>query len=195
MLCQQCQKAQATVHIDEVSSFHGPGAPENEVDQHHLCETCAQAVDLPNIAVQQTTMDEVWKLLQISALKSGKKQARATRTCETCKTTEEQLKRKGRVGCQDCYETFSDYLDGLLERMHGATQHEGRIPGVDVDVSRRQRAIADAQSELDRAVEEEDFERAAELRDELQRLAAEVRASSETSGSEAAQDEGTSTAP
>ena len=95
MLCQQCQKAQATVHVDEVHAFHGPGAPDNEVDQHHLCEACAQEIDLPNLAVEQKTMAEVWKLLQMSALKAHKKPARPTLVCPTCKTTEEQLRRKG----------------------------------------------------------------------------------------------------
>ncbi|MEM9802656.1 MAG: UvrB/UvrC motif-containing protein, partial [Planctomycetota bacterium] len=175
MLCQQCQKAQATVHIDEVKSFHGPGAPDNEVDEHHLCEACAQEIDLPHIAVQQKTMDEVWKLLQISALKAHKKQGRTSLTCPSCGTTLEQLRRKGRVGCQDCYHTFSEYLEGLLERMHGATRHEGRIPGVDVEATRRQRAVEEAETALQHAVAEEDFERAAQLRDELKRLADEIR--------------------
>jgi protein arginine kinase activator len=170
MLCQQCQKAQATVHIDEVKSFHGPGAPENEVDEHHLCETCSQNIDLPHIAVQQKTMDEVWKLLQISALKAHKKQGRETLTCSSCGTTLDSLRRKGRVGCQTCYLTFSEYLEGLLERMHGATHHEGRIPGVDEEETRRRRAIDEAETALERAVADEDFERAAELRDELKQL-------------------------
>ncbi len=189
MLCQRCQKAQSTVHIDEVKVFRAPGAAENEVDQQHLCETCAQAADLPHIAVQQKTMDEVWKLLQMSAMKAQKKQARVTPTCGTCGTSLEHLRRNGRVGCQDCYTTFANYLDSLLERMHGSTEHTGRIPGMDVEAAQRRRAMNDAREQLDVAVGEENFERAAELRDELQRLESE-----DAAVAQAASDEGSSTA-
>ena len=131
MLCQRCQNAQATVHIDEVNSFKGAGHSENEVEEHHLCEQCAQEAEIPHIAVQQKTMDEVWKLLQMSAMKAQKKETpKKTLTCVGCGTTLEQLRRKGRVGCQTCYTTFSQYLQGLLERMHGSTHHVGRVPGV-----------------------------------------------------------------
>ncbi len=175
MICQRCQKAQATVHIDEVKAFHGPGAAGNEVEQHHLCEECAQDAQLPHVPVPQKTMDEVWKLLQKSARNAQKKRgAQDVPTCDCCGLTLEQLRRKGRVGCEGCYSTFSQYLGGLLERMHGSVEHVGRTPGVDAATADRDRAIETAQNELDRAVEAEDFERAAELRDQLQKLAAEV---------------------
>ena len=172
MLCQRCQNAQATVHIDEVSSFAGIGSPLNEVDEHHLCEQCAQEAEIPHAGVQHKTMDEVWKLLQISAMKAQKKTQvkKKTLTCGGCGTTLEQLRRKGRIGCQDCYATFAQYLDGLLERMHGSTEHSGRIPGVDVAEAERVRKIEALDAELSRAIADEKFERAAELRDQLGQL-------------------------
>lgn len=170
MLCERCQKAKASVHIDEVKSFVGPGHPDNDVDEHHLCETCAEEANLPHLAVQQKTMDEVWKLLQLSAMKAQKKPARPTPTCRDCGTTLEEVRRKGRLGCQGCYATFAQYLDGLLERMHGSTTHVGRRPGIDADAAERERAIERATRALAEAVESEEFERAAELRDELNEL-------------------------
>ncbi|MBL6755962.1 MAG: UvrB/UvrC motif-containing protein [Planctomycetes bacterium] len=179
MLCQQCQKSNATVHIDEVHTFLGPGESGNQVEQHHLCETCAQAMELPGSEVQQKPMDEVWKLLQMSALKGKKQAPKNVRRCPSCGTTEDSLRRKGRLGCSECYEVFSDYLEGLLERMHGASTHSGRVPGQCPETTKRQRRIEQAQSELDRAVKDEDFERAAELRDEVQRLTQELDAAAD----------------
>ena len=170
MLCQQCQKSNATVHIDEVQNFLGPGESGNQVEQHHLCETCAQEMELPGGEVQHKPIDEVWKLLQMSALKSKKHAPKSVRKCPSCGTTEDSLRRKGRLGCSECYEVFSDYLEGLLERMHGASTHSGRVPGHCPEANQRKRRIEEAESELTRAVKEEDFERAAELRDEVQRL-------------------------
>ncbi len=171
MLCQKCQNAQATVHIDEVKAFEGPGHPGNEVDEHHLCEQCAQEAEIPHIAAQHKSMDEVWKLLQMSAMKAQTKEApRKTLTCSGCNTTLEQLRRKGRLGCQACYTTFAQYLQGLLERMHGSTSHVGRVPGVDGQEIARRRQIEEAQKDLELAISEEAFERAAELRDRLSQL-------------------------
>ena len=65
--------------------------------------------------------------------------------------------------------------------MHGASTHSGRVPGQCPETSRRQRRVAEAQEELDRAVQEEEFERAAELRDEVQRLTDELSASADES--------------
>lgn len=178
MLCQKCQNAQATVHIDEVKAFDGPGKPGNEVDEHHLCEQCAQEAEIPHIAVQQKSMDEVWKLLQMSAMKAQAKEApRKTLSCSGCGTTLEQVRRKGRLGCQGCYATFAQYLQGLLERMHGSTSHTGRLPGVDGQEIERRQKIEAAEKDLERAISEEAFERAAELRDQLSRLAAEAQTS------------------
>lgn len=169
MLCQRCEKESATVHIDEVRNFVSPGHASNDIATHHLCEVCAQKIGLPSQQVQiKATIDEVWKLLQLSAVKATKK--KPTRACEGCATTLEELRRRGRVGCQRCYETFGDYLGELLERMHGADQHVGRVPGVDERSLERSRRIDELRASLVRAVAAEAFEEAARLRDELQRF-------------------------
>lgn len=177
MICQRCQKAQATVHIDEVQAFHGAGHPENSVEEHHLCETCAQDAQLPH-AESPKLMGELWQFLKMGAQASGsggsgalgsgaQSPSKPQLTCETCGMGLEELRRKGRLGCEDCYSTFSEYLGQLLERMHGASEHVGRIPGVDPREAARLKEIADVRAGLEAAVKAEDFERAAELRDRL----------------------------
>jgi len=168
MLCQRCEKETATVHIDEVRVFVSPGHTSNDVATHHLCEVCAQKAGLPSQQVQvKATIDEVWKLLQLSAVKATKK--KPSRACEGCGTTLDELRRRGRVGCQRCYDTFQDYLGELLERMHGADHHVGHVPGVDDRAAERERRLEDLRAALARAVAAEEFEEAARLRDELAR--------------------------
>lgn len=168
MLCQRCEKQPATVHIDEVRTFVSPGHGSNDVSTHHLCEVCAHKLGLPGQQMSvQSAIDEVWKLLQISAVKATKK--KPTLACDGCGMTLEELRRRGRVGCQRCYDTFSEYLGDLLERMHGAGEHVGRLPGVDERVVERTRRLAELRASLARAVAAEAFEEAARLRDELQR--------------------------
>ena len=173
MICQHCQKAPATVRVDDVKAFEHHGAEGNEVEQHLLCEMCAQALQLPTLGVPQHAKDEVWKLLQKSAASAReRKSAKPVPTCGGCGLTLEQLRRKGRIGCEECYRSFEQYLEGLLERMHGSCEHRGRTPGVDPTEARRKREIEEAQVALEEAVAAEEFERAAELRDRLSALSA-----------------------
>ena len=78
-----------------------------------------------------------------------------------------EFKRLGRVGCAECYSAFHDQLQPLVRRIHGSAQHVGRtIHGgrkqahVKVNVQK----LRDA---LSRAIQQEDYERAAALRDQL----------------------------
>jgi protein arginine kinase activator len=86
--------------------------------------------------------------------------------CPSCNTSRLDFERSGLLGCSECYESFADDLHVLMRRLHGATQHLGRRPrprrvfGVSVD----QAALRE---ELDHAIAEENFERAAALRDLL----------------------------
>ncbi|MEL6712343.1 MAG: UvrB/UvrC motif-containing protein [Planctomycetota bacterium] len=169
MICQRCQKASATVHIDEVTAFKGAGHADNQVEEHHLCETCAQSAQLPHTHASKA-VGELWQLM-----KGKVGTPRPQLTCEGCGLGLDELRRKGRVGCETCYTTFADYLGQLLERMHGATDHVGRLPGVDAVQAERVRALESAKTDLEAAIAAEDFERAAELRDRLLELESTLR--------------------
>jgi len=92
--------------------------------------------------------------------------------CPRCGFTQADFKKAGRLGCPDCYKTFSDALDGLLKTMHKGTRHVGKVP----ESLRHSRDLADRlktlQKKLTRAVEAEDFEEAAILRDEIKQTSA-----------------------
>ena len=169
MICSRCEKQEATVKVDEITSFVAPGHPDNKIEVHEICEVCAQKAGLPSQKPpQKHAMDEIWKILQLSAKKPQTR--KPTLSCEGCQTTIEELRRRGRVGCQTCYETFGDYLGELLDRMHGSAEHVGRVPGVDERELELKRRSEELKVALDRAIAEEAFEEAARLRDELARL-------------------------
>ncbi|HMB68376.1 MAG TPA: UvrB/UvrC motif-containing protein [bacterium] len=87
--------------------------------------------------------------------------------CEDCGITGAELRDRTLLGCPRCYETFGKPLNDLLLRLHGALEHEGRLPG-------GARAVppdaAELHRELREAIEGQDFETAARLRDRLRRL-------------------------
>ncbi|MDB6016782.1 MAG: mcsA [Pedosphaera sp.] len=90
--------------------------------------------------------------------------------CPKCGFTQADFKKAGRLGCSDCYVTFAEGLEGLLKTMHKGTRHVGKVP-VSLqqtrDLSERLKTL---QKKLTKAVEEENFEQAALLRDEIKQM-------------------------
>lgn len=186
MLCQNCLKNPATVHVTDLG---GSAAKEGEspVQERHLCEICAQALDLPHAAPQKKTVADIWKLLQISAQATRKK---GGPSCPHCGMTLEEFRRKGRLGCAKDYEVFAPHLAEVLERVHGARTHVGRLPAALAQAAddpyvpqcaqeaphdnasslNREARLADLRTKLAAAVREEAYESAARLRDELRAL-------------------------
>jgi protein arginine kinase activator len=87
-----------------------------------------------------------------------------------CGFTQADFKKSGRLGCPECYQTFAEGLSGLLKTMHKGVRHIGKAP----EALRRSRETGDRlkllQKKLNKAVETEDFEAAAALRDEIKIL-------------------------
>ena len=170
MICKNCQKNVATVHVTEILEGPEDGADDGSpvVEEQHLCEVCAQAGQLPHASPAPKTMADIWKLLHQSAQKARKR--RATVRCRDCQTSLEELRQRGRLGCATCYEVFASYLGELFERMHGAREHRGRLPGLAEDSVERLEQIRGLKQELEEAIQEEAYERAAGIRDELRVL-------------------------
>jgi protein arginine kinase activator len=87
--------------------------------------------------------------------------------CPHCGFTQADFKKAGRLGCSECYVTFADGLESLLKSMHKGTKHLGKAPQSlqqSRDLSDKLKSL---QKKLDKAVEEENFEQAAQIRDEI----------------------------
>src|SRR5438552_10196764 len=97
--------------------------------------------------------------------------------CPRCGLLYSAFKETGRLGCAECYAAFQFQLRPLLRRIHGDTRHRGKSPARGAGVMTSTRQIQRLHDELQRAVEREDFEKAASLRDEIRRLETERQTS------------------
>ena len=92
--------------------------------------------------------------------------------CPACGFTQADFKKAGRLGCPECYKTFAEPLEGLLKTMHKGTRHVGKVP----ESLRQNRDLTDRlkllQKKLNKAIDREDFEEAAILRDEIKQTSA-----------------------
>ncbi|MCO6439133.1 MAG: UvrB/UvrC motif-containing protein [Phycisphaerae bacterium] len=156
-LCQRCKQAKATVLITDV--------PEKKV--RHLCEQCAQQ---EGVIVKQSPQTTSQILQEFIKHKTGLGAA-DDRTCPNCGITFREFRMKGLLGCPHDYDIFRAQLMPLIERAHqGGTHHVGKVPPTADESTHRLAGVLRLRRELQDAIEAEDYENAARLRDKIQAL-------------------------
>jgi protein arginine kinase activator len=158
--CDKCDNP-ATIHMTEIIG--------GEKIEKHLCEHCAEAEGITikaNIPISQLLEDFI---LQTAGDSSGL--AKADVTCDVCGMTFEEFREHGQFGCPNDYEAFAPMLGQVLgSAQDGATQHVGKVPRRAGEGLQKQNAILRLRSELREAIKNEQYERAATLRDEIKKL-------------------------
>jgi len=174
MVCDNCGEREAQIHLTQIVN--------NSVTTMHLCEQCAAAkgVETGASVAKFPLGDFLASLGKGGAAASAEGGVEAA--CPACGATLQDFRQTGRLGCARCYSTFEPHLRDLLRRLHGSAQHVGErytAPGAAVaaaaaaggaeaaEVAARAGAMGELRERLRRAIEEENFELAAEIRDRL----------------------------
>jgi protein arginine kinase activator len=169
MLCSLCKEREATVHLTQIS-----GDQMQKVD---LCEECAKQKGVND----PTSFALADMLLGLGAANEiAGSPGKTADACPTCGFTHADFKKSGRLGCPGCYEHFSEGLESILRSMHKGVRHVGKGPARFKDADRSGR-LKSLQQKLNKAIADENFERAAELRDEIKALSSRPKAASATS--------------
>lgn len=167
MLCEECQKKPATIHITRVVN--------DERSELHLCGECAgQREDLAPPAgwPMNGSMSLPTLLGKLLHGEDGvpRPQPRDTLRCEGCGLTYRQFAHNGLLGCAQCYDAFAARLDPLLRRIHGSHQHGGKAPRGRIQGDYLRRQMDELKRELAEAVAIEEYGRAAGIRDRIKDL-------------------------
>lgn len=158
MLCQHCKKQTATVHLTDLV--------KGEKRERHLCEACASQEGV--IVKQHVSVPD---LLNSFLMSQSGVQELARLRCPDCGMTFMEFRSHGLLGCPNDYEVFGEQLGSIIERaQEGRTHHIGKSPGQAIADNSTERERLSLQRELRDAVENEDYERAARLRDRLAEL-------------------------
>lgn len=158
MKCISCDQ-EAVVHYAEVI--------DGEIKKLDLCEDCAVKKGFgvePSISIGDL----------LGGLTEKSIKSKSSLKCPFCELTFEAFKKEGRLGCDECYVTFNDSLIPMIEQIHKSTQHHGKVPLPCLDDSQRRIQVSQMEVELQKAIEQEDFEKAAFLRDEIKNLKSHV---------------------
>lgn len=157
MNCDVCKTNAATVFLTQIV--------DGKMQKVNLCESCSKekgVTDPTGFALADL-------LLGLGAAQEIEKGG-SSQKCTVCSFSQADFKKTGRLGCAHCYDTFGEGLGSLLKAMHKGTSHSGKVP------SRMQRAMKieaemkTLQQGLEQAIAEENYESAAELRDQIRQL-------------------------
>lgn len=158
MVCDVCRELDASVHLTQVV--------KGEVTLMHLCPKCAAERGVET-TVTTPPKNVLGDFLQAVQQQASASQADAVR-CTYCSMTLREFRATGRLGCSRCYATFEQSLRELLRRVHGGAKHVGRRYSPPApNVLERATTIGELRDRLRRAIENEEFELAASLRDQI----------------------------
>ena len=169
MQCDQCQEREAVVHLTQIV--------EEQVTTQHLCEKCAAERGVESSTLLPKT--PLGSFLAAMGKSPGPRGTGTRAACPGCGATLQDFREAGRLGCGECYATFGAELRDLLRRLHGSTTHVGEryvapgaepLPALPNELAVREDPADALRDRLRAAVEAEDFELAAELRDRLRTL-------------------------
>ena len=166
--CHNCGKnTDGTVKITQVR-----GSQKSVVS---LCKECASAMGFHN-PLDQTPFP-LAKILEsiVDQSLSSFDEETGDNSCEQCGMTFAEFSQQGRFGCGACYETFRPRLEVILRKIHGNSVHRGKLPNAQDSGVVSVQELERLESEYQRAIESEDFERAADLRDRLREIKAKAK--------------------
>lgn len=162
MLCEKCKTNQATVHVERNVN--------NIKTEYNLCFPCALAINM------EMSFDEIIKefLGSVIELENGKspegEEEKPNLTCPGCGMSYQEFREAGKLGCSQCYNAFRQQIDAILKNIHGSGEHLGKVPRSASQTVLNKRELGTLRTKLREAIENEEYEAAAELRDKIRGL-------------------------
>jgi len=160
-LCDLCGKVEATMKVSHLDK-------DGKVTEISVCGSCARQRGFTEVEKLKAGVAEI-----IADLKNRVDEGDTRLVCGKCGMSYAEFKRQGRLGCAECYVSFHDELVPLVRRIHGAVQHVGRTASGGRKQAQVKINVQKIRDALSSAIQAEDYERAAALRDQLKQAEAE----------------------
>jgi protein arginine kinase activator len=157
MKCDVCDLRDAVIHVRQMQ--------KSGLQELHLCEECARERGYLREDETELSVSPLLTGLLGGARPAEPPQARAA--CPRCGLTAAEFRKRGRAGCADCYGTFEADLRTMIAQMAARPRHAGKLPRDGGEAAERPLDRQALAAELKEAVEREEYERAAELRDRI----------------------------
>jgi protein arginine kinase activator len=162
MLCQDCNKNEATIHLSQIVN--------KQQVVLNLCQTCADRRGFENpLKNVPFPLGEFLSSMVSESLTNVSKELEKA-FCPECKLSYETFTKTGKLGCGYCYQAFRQPLADLLRKIHGSNLHRGKRHNSAGEVMEPLKEEARLRDELKRAIANEEYERAAQIRDMIKEV-------------------------
>ena len=160
MLCEKCGKNPATTYVKRTVN--------GNTTEQHLCAACAATQGWGSMWNEfGLDLNSFWGNL---FAEPATRALADTVRCECCGRSFAEISKSGKVGCPSCYAIFYDRLLPMVQRLHGKTRHVGKIPEAGSEEARRAQELDGLKKQLAEAVEKQEYETCATLRDRIREL-------------------------
>jgi protein arginine kinase activator len=156
-LCDLCGKGDGTMKVSQLDK-------DGKVTEMSICAECARQRGFTEVEKLKANNAEI-----ITELKTRIDEGDSKLVCPSCGLSYAEFKRQGRLGCAECYVSFHDQLVPLVRRIHDAVQHVGRTASGGRKQAQIKMNVQKLREALSGAIQDEDYEKAAALRDQLKR--------------------------
>lgn len=167
MMCERCNKNNANVHIVKVIN-----GVKNEMN---LCEKCAKEQESlsfnfdGNISTTFNFQNLITGIMDYIS-ESPSSITHSDMVCENCGTSYSDFKKSGILGCSECYKTFSSIVNPMIRRVQKDIEHVGKLPVKNGKELIEKKRLLKLKEELQQAILVEEYEKAAELRDKINKI-------------------------
>lgn len=163
MLCQKCNKNEATVHVRQTVN--------GVKTEMMLCAGCAGME-----GGYSFFKDDLFSGFFSDSI-LGMRRSEEQKKCPRCGLTRRELAASGRAGCAACYEFFAPELDKIIYGIHGNARHNGSAPVCHAEQMEKKKKLDELKNKIEalkkeqqEAIAEQNYEKAAELRDRIRAL-------------------------
>lgn len=175
MKCDNCKQNEATIHMTNIVN--------NEKTEQHLCSSCASDLQKDGkISPFSSFVNDMWdsnfftnEFFKNMIYPNHVLEAQHQKRCDHCGNTYDEFNRLGKFGCVRCYSTFQDQIGPLVKRIQGSAEYKGKIPSKGSGAFKVQYEIKQLRKELEKVIQNEQFEEAAQLRDRIKDLESTIR--------------------
>ncbi len=164
MLCERCGDNEASVHLTRITN--------GKKEEIHLCEECARKSSQLNLNDNNLSFQSLLSgILNHDFANADSSVFENTNSqklvCQNCGMSYQEFTERGLFGCAECFKVFENKLDGLFKKIHGNISHNGKYPLSFQQKLEAKTEITDLKLKMQSAVERENFEKAAEIRDKI----------------------------
>lgn len=169
MYCEECNQKQATVHLSQVVN--------GKLVENHLCEDCAgkKGMFIVNLTKQFSIPNLLGSIFGSPVTVQDIQSPPQVESCPNCGIRFMDIRHTGKLGCSECYQVYEQELEPILRRIHGNSQHMGKIPSRSGEKVLLRKQIEELKQKLQESVACEKYEQAAEIRDSIKEMESQLQ--------------------